>query len=98
MFKGGPEGLRSLTNPKVIIVDRWPSLIQTSIPKVLDYPLRSLSTSWYAVSGFPFLTISFDNYCVCFREFSSGLVRFFYGDNWRISLAGLFAAIRAARR
>jgi hypothetical protein len=44
---GGPEGLRALTNPKAVIVDRWPSLIQTSIPKVLDYPLRSLSTSWY---------------------------------------------------
>lgn len=41
---GGPEGLRSLTNPKAIVVDRW--WIQTSIPKVLDYPLRSLSTSW----------------------------------------------------
>ncbi|EAU88201.1 meiotic Sister-Chromatid recombination aldehyde dehydrogenase [Coprinopsis cinerea okayama7 len=41
---GGPEGLRSLTNPKAIITDRW--WIHTSIPKVLDYPLRSLSTSW----------------------------------------------------
>ncbi|TFK27419.1 meiotic sister-chromatid recombination aldehyde dehydrogenase [Coprinopsis marcescibilis] len=41
---GGPEGLRSLTNPKAIIIDRW--WIQTSIPKVLDYPLRSLWTSW----------------------------------------------------
>ncbi|PPR03524.1 hypothetical protein CVT24_007010 [Panaeolus cyanescens] len=48
---GGPEGLRSLTNPKAIIVDRWPSLIQTGIPPVLDYPLRSLSQSWEFVSG-----------------------------------------------
>ena len=32
------------------------------------------------------------------REFSSGLVRFLYGDNWRASIAGLIAAIRAARR
>ncbi|RDB24175.1 hypothetical protein Hypma_008675 [Hypsizygus marmoreus] len=43
---GGPEGLRSLTNVKAIMIDRWPSVIQTSIPKVLDYPLRSLTQSW----------------------------------------------------
>ncbi|KAL4259714.1 aldehyde dehydrogenase family protein [Pleurotus pulmonarius] len=48
---GGPEGLRALTNPKAIMVDRWPSFIQTSIPKVLDYPLRSLSSSWDFTSG-----------------------------------------------
>ncbi|KDR81893.1 hypothetical protein GALMADRAFT_240173 [Galerina marginata CBS 339.88] len=48
---GGPEGLRSLTNPKAIIVDRWPSVIQTSIPKVLDYPLRSLRHSWEFTAG-----------------------------------------------
>ena len=44
---GGPEGLRSLTSTKAIIVDRWPDLIQTGIPRVLDYPLRSLHLSWY---------------------------------------------------
>lgn len=44
---GGPEGLRSLTNAKAIMVDRWPSFIQTSIPKVLDYPIRSMKQSWY---------------------------------------------------
>jgi len=43
---GGPEGLRSLTNPKAITMDRWPSLVQTFIPKVLDYPIRSMSRSW----------------------------------------------------
>lgn len=43
---GGPEGLRSLTNPKSIMVDRWPFVIQTIIPKVLDYPMRSMSRSW----------------------------------------------------
>jgi len=43
---GGPEGLRSLTNPKAVIVDRFPWLIQTSIPKQLDYPIRSLATAW----------------------------------------------------
>lgn len=46
---GGSEGLRALTNPKAVITDRWPSFIQTTIPKVLDYPLRSLSTSWYVL-------------------------------------------------
>ncbi|KAF9553817.1 ALDH-like protein [Agrocybe pediades] len=48
---GGPEGLRSLTNPKAIIVDRWPSLINTSIPKVLDYPIQSLRASWAFSEG-----------------------------------------------
>lgn len=43
---GGPEGLRSLTNPKAIVVDRWPFLFQTSIPAALDYPIRSLVHSW----------------------------------------------------
>ena len=46
---GGPEGLRSLTSTKVIVVDRWPWLIQTSIPKPLDYPIRSISLSWYVL-------------------------------------------------
>ncbi|CAA7265354.1 unnamed protein product [Cyclocybe aegerita] len=72
---GGPEGLRSLTNPKAIIYDRWPSFIQTSIPRVLDYPLRSLHWSW---------------------QFSSGLVRFLYGDNWRASIRGLITVIGAS--
>jgi len=48
---GGPEGLRSLTAPKAIMADRWPWLIQTSIPSILDYPIRSLVQSWEFVSG-----------------------------------------------
>ncbi|KAJ7929198.1 Aldehyde/histidinol dehydrogenase [Mycena leptocephala] len=48
---GGPEGLRALTNVKAIMVDRWPALAQTGIPKVLDYPIRSLVSSWEFVSG-----------------------------------------------
>ncbi|KAJ7632158.1 Aldehyde/histidinol dehydrogenase [Roridomyces roridus] len=48
---GGVEGLRALTNVKAIMVDRWPALAQTDIPVVLDYPLRSLITSWDFVSG-----------------------------------------------
>ena len=50
-FLGGPEGLRSLTNPKAIVVDRWPWLIQTSIPAILDYPVRSLPKSWYVATA-----------------------------------------------
>jgi len=48
---GGPEGLLALTSPKVITVDRWPWLINTSIPAVLDYPISSLTQSWDFVSG-----------------------------------------------
>ncbi|KAI3607594.1 meiotic sister-chromatid recombination aldehyde dehydrogenase [Moniliophthora roreri] len=48
---GGPEGLRGLTNSKVIVVDRWPNFVQTSIPKVLDYPIRSLSISLEFTTG-----------------------------------------------
>ncbi|KAG2041409.1 Aldehyde/histidinol dehydrogenase [Suillus americanus] len=52
---GGPEGLRALTNPKAIVTDRWPSFVQTSIPKVLDYPIRSLVRSWDFVHGLTML-------------------------------------------
>lgn len=48
-FVGGPEGLRSLTNTKAIMVDRWPWLMQTGIPAVLDYPVGSLVQSWYVL-------------------------------------------------
>ncbi|KAH8099755.1 meiotic sister-chromatid recombination aldehyde dehydrogenase [Cristinia sonorae] len=48
---GGPEGLRSLTYPKAIVSDRWPWLFQTTIPQVLDYPIRSVSQSWEFISG-----------------------------------------------
>ncbi|KAI0308256.1 Aldedh-domain-containing protein [Multifurca ochricompacta] len=48
---GGPEGLRSLTNLKTIIVDRWPWLLQTSIPRPLDYPVRSPTQAWDVASG-----------------------------------------------
>ncbi|KAG8901217.1 hypothetical protein FRB99_005472 [Tulasnella sp. 403] len=47
----GPEGLRGLCNPKAIVVDRWPWLIQTSIPAALDYPVRSLIQSWDFITG-----------------------------------------------
>ncbi|KAJ6606472.1 Aldehyde/histidinol dehydrogenase [Mycena vulgaris] len=67
---GGPEGLRALTNPKAIMVDRWPALAQTDIPGVLDYPIRSLVTSWDFVSGL----VSF-LYADGWRRRMAGLVR-----------------------
>ncbi|KAI9057003.1 meiotic sister-chromatid recombination aldehyde dehydrogenase [Trametes sanguinea] len=48
---GGPEGLRALTNTKAIVVDRWGWAIQTTIPAVLDYPVRSVTQSWDFISG-----------------------------------------------
>ncbi|PCH34198.1 meiotic sister-chromatid recombination aldehyde dehydrogenase [Wolfiporia cocos MD-104 SS10] len=48
---GGPEGLRSLTNPKAIMVDRFAWLMQTTIPPQLDYPIQSVTTSWQFLSG-----------------------------------------------
>jgi len=48
---GGPEGLRSLTNTKSVVVDRWPWLVQTAIPRPLDYPIRSPVQAWDVASG-----------------------------------------------
>jgi hypothetical protein len=48
-YTGGPEGLRSLTNPKAVVVDRWPWLFQTRIPRPLDYPMRSPAQAWYVL-------------------------------------------------
>jgi len=48
---GGPEGLRSLTNMKSVVVDRWPWLIQTAIPRPLDYPIRSHVQAWDVASS-----------------------------------------------
>jgi hypothetical protein len=92
---GGPEGLRSLTNPKAIIVDRLPWLIQTSIPKVLDYPVRSLVTSWYVSTDV--IAIILANPLVD-RDFVSGLVSFAYADGWRASIRGLILLVKAARK
>lgn len=100
IMAGGPEGLRSLTSPKAIIIDRWPSLIQTSIPKVLDYPLRSLYNSWFVVFVVDNSINHFHwcRYISTSREFSSGLVRFLYGDGWRTRIGGLLGVISAARK
>ncbi|KAJ7168193.1 Aldehyde/histidinol dehydrogenase [Mycena crocata] len=67
---GGPEGLRALTNVKAIMVDRWPAMAQTGIPPVLDYPIRSLVSSWEFVSGL----VSF-LYADGWRKRITGLVR-----------------------
>jgi hypothetical protein len=56
---GGPEGLRALTNVKAIMVDRWPALAETGIPKVLDYPIRSLVSSWCVAFRFHSVLVSF---------------------------------------
>lgn len=37
----GAEGLRSLCNPKSVCLDRWPWMLETSIPEKLDYPMRN---------------------------------------------------------
>lgn len=63
---GGPEGLRSLTSTKAIVVDRWPWLVQTSIPKQLDYPIRSVEVSWYVCLGI--LTTVITNHPQAIRE------------------------------
>ncbi|EGO21748.1 hypothetical protein SERLADRAFT_451764 [Serpula lacrymans var. lacrymans S7.9] len=69
---GGPEGLRALTNPKAIMTDRWPTFVQTGIPKVLDYPVRSLVRSWDFVSGLVILL-----YADTWRARFDGLVQLF---------------------
>lgn len=90
---GGPEGLRSLTNIKAIMVDRFPQLIQTGIPKVLDYPLRSLVHSWYVSGGHLYhILIS----PAANREFTSGLVGFLYTDGYRDRLRWLVQLAKAA--
>ncbi|EJD37102.1 Aldedh-domain-containing protein [Auricularia subglabra TFB-10046 SS5] len=48
---GGPEGLRGLTCPKAVVLDAFPRVVQTSIPRVVDYPIRSLVQSWEFLSG-----------------------------------------------
>jgi acyl-CoA reductase-like NAD-dependent aldehyde dehydrogenase len=39
---GGPEGLRAVCHQKSITVDRWPLLIQTFLPPVLQYPMTNV--------------------------------------------------------
>ncbi|KAG0352809.1 Meiotic Sister-Chromatid recombination aldehyde dehydrogenase, partial [Gamsiella multidivaricata] len=39
---GGPEGLRAVCHQRSITVDRWPMLIQTFLPPVLQYPMNNV--------------------------------------------------------
>jgi len=39
---GGPEGLRAVCHQKAVTMDRWPSLIQTFLPPVLQYPMNNV--------------------------------------------------------
>jgi hypothetical protein len=92
----GPEGLRALTCPKAVTIDRWPSLIQTSIPPPLQYPIRSVVKAWlvnlYLIAG---AWIS-DNNCGS-RDFVSGMTALFGGDSLSERLDGAFAIIKASR-
>lgn len=47
----GEEGLRSICNTKSVCRDRWPSLVGTSIPKALDYPIKSGRKGWEVCKG-----------------------------------------------
>ncbi|PKI84663.1 Msc7p [Malassezia vespertilionis] len=42
----GPEGLLGLTQPKAITEDLAFGIVQTSIPPVVDYPVRNTQKSW----------------------------------------------------
>ncbi|KAF9904052.1 Meiotic Sister-Chromatid recombination aldehyde dehydrogenase [Lobosporangium transversale] len=39
---GGAEGLRGVCHQRSITVDRWPMLIQTSLPPILQYPMNNV--------------------------------------------------------
>ncbi|KAF9950325.1 Meiotic Sister-Chromatid recombination aldehyde dehydrogenase [Mortierella alpina] len=39
---GGPEGLRGVCHQRSVTVDRWPMLIQTFLPPVLQYPMTNV--------------------------------------------------------
>lgn len=92
---GGPEGLRSLTNPKAIVVDRWPFLVQTGIPAALDYPIRSLVHSWYEPCG-QFIKYELTNPSL--REFIGGIIQLMHGDTLSTRFTGLLQLLRAGRR
>ncbi|GAA5862754.1 hypothetical protein JCM3774_001911 [Rhodotorula dairenensis] len=47
----GPEGLRSLCNLKVVTEDRLHGWVQTSIPPLLAYPIKSARGAWTFQKG-----------------------------------------------
>ncbi|CAO1623956.1 unnamed protein product [Parajaminaea phylloscopi] len=54
----GPEGLRGLCYTQAVIEDRFFSLVRTSIPPPVDYPLRSSAGSFNFVAGLHHLAFS----------------------------------------
>jgi acyl-CoA reductase-like NAD-dependent aldehyde dehydrogenase len=51
----GEEGMRAVCNVKAICEDRFPRLINTSIPPVVDYPIRDGNRGWrFTKGGFRF--------------------------------------------
>ncbi|BEJ11711.1 hypothetical protein CspHIS471_0201710 [Cutaneotrichosporon sp. HIS471] len=50
----GPEGLRGLCYPKAVIEDRFFSLIRTSIPEPVDFPLPPGDKPWIFLRGLVF--------------------------------------------
>ena len=48
---GGQEGLRGLCNTKAVCRDRFPSLLSTSIPGALDYPIPDVVKGWQMCKG-----------------------------------------------
>ncbi|KAI9739201.1 MAG: Meiotic Sister-Chromatid recombination aldehyde dehydrogenase [Cirrosporium novae-zelandiae] len=47
----GEEGLRSVCNTKAVCRDRLPSLVKTSIPGRLDYPIQHINKGWEMCTG-----------------------------------------------
>lgn len=47
----GPEGLRGLCNLKAVTEDRFHGSLQTGIPPLLAYPIKSGEAAWTFVSG-----------------------------------------------
>lgn len=47
----GEEGLRALCNIKAVCEDRFPKLMYTSIPPVVDYPIRDGNRGWNFTKG-----------------------------------------------
>ncbi|KAA8905493.1 Aldehyde/histidinol dehydrogenase [Sphaerosporella brunnea] len=47
----GAEGLRGVCNLKAVAVDRFPRIVGTSIPPVVDYPLKDGQRAWRFTKG-----------------------------------------------
>ncbi|KAI9817439.1 MAG: Meiotic Sister-Chromatid recombination aldehyde dehydrogenase [Pycnora praestabilis] len=47
----GYEGLRSISNPKSVCADRFPSLFNASIPAAIDFPIASPLKGWEMCRG-----------------------------------------------